>query len=223
VGTTACTGGSIACNQNVQAAVEIAGNGVDDDCDGTIDNAAGTSCRAIKTAFPTAASGNYVIDTDGAGPKLPITVRCDMTTDGGGYTMVRIVDAALGGNQDTYAAKCAEYGMEIIVPRTEAHATSIYTWGGNVLPPLYNIFPKTNGAQGIQNWQGICQGAPCSFWMTNLPGGNVSCGGTEPNGDNNTAYRIYKVSDSCGVQGGWNDANNAVAYTGAVVCSTNDK
>ena len=52
--------------------------------------------------------------------------------------------------------------------------------------------------------------------------GDVSCGGFEPNGDNNVAYRIYKWNEGCGVQGGWNDANNTMNYTGWVICSTND-
>jgi hypothetical protein len=100
---------------------------------------------------------------------------------------------------------------------------SIYTWNGNSVPNLYNVFPKYNGATTIFNWQGICRGQPCSFWMTDNANGDVSCGGFEPNGDNNTANRIYKWNEGCGIQGGWNDANNTVAYAGYVVCSTNDR
>ncbi len=182
-----------------------------------------TSCKAIKATLPGSADGIYTIDPDGPGGISPLQVRCDMTTDGGGYTMVRFDDAALGGNQDAYAAKCAAVGMEIIVPRTKAHAQSIYAWNGNVVPNLYNIFPQFDGAPGIFNWQGICKGQPCSFWMTDNSNADVSCGGYEPNGDNSTAYRIYKWNDGCGLQGGWNDAYGNVQYTGHVICSTNDK
>jgi hypothetical protein len=35
-------------------------------------------------------------------------------------------------------------------------------------------------------------------------------------------YRIYKWNEGCGIQGGWNDANNNVQYHGWVICSTND-
>ena len=46
------------------------------------------SCEAIHAANPSAPSGDYVIDPDGAGADPPVTVTCDMTTDGGGWTIV---------------------------------------------------------------------------------------------------------------------------------------
>lgn len=44
------------------------------------------SCLAIKQANPSAASGTYTIDPDGNGPNAPVSVHCDMTTHGGGWT-----------------------------------------------------------------------------------------------------------------------------------------
>ena len=81
--------------------------------------------------------------------------------------------------------------MEVIVPRTKAHATAIYSWNGNVVPNLYNVFPKYNGAQNIFNWTGRCKGQPCTFWMTDNGNGDVACGGFEPNGDNNVIGSMY--------------------------------
>jgi len=47
------------------------------------------SCQAILTAAPAATDGIYQIDPDGPmGPNDPQMVLCDMTTDGGGWTMV---------------------------------------------------------------------------------------------------------------------------------------
>lgn len=47
-----------------------------------------SSCTEIKSKFPLAPDGLYTIDVDGAGGSDPLLVKCDMTTDGGGWTLV---------------------------------------------------------------------------------------------------------------------------------------
>ena len=46
------------------------------------------SCKEIKTNFPNATTGVYVIDPDGAGSTPGTSCYCDMDTDGGGWTLV---------------------------------------------------------------------------------------------------------------------------------------
>ena len=47
------------------------------------------SCSGIKSANPSASSGNYVIDPDGPGGVAALTVHCDMTDKGGvGVTVI---------------------------------------------------------------------------------------------------------------------------------------
>ncbi|MFM2153315.1 MAG: hypothetical protein RL199_1750 [Pseudomonadota bacterium] len=48
----------------------------------------GASCASIKNAMPGAQDGQYVIDPDGTGPIAQLEVLCDMTRDGGGWTLV---------------------------------------------------------------------------------------------------------------------------------------
>ncbi len=71
-------------------------NGVDDDCDGTADtgtgsqpSCAGNSCNDLLAGDPSLSSGAYWIDPDQDGDTSnAFEAYCDMTTDGGGYTLV---------------------------------------------------------------------------------------------------------------------------------------
>ncbi|MCY1011413.1 fibrinogen-like YCDxxxxGGGW domain-containing protein [Nannocystis pusilla] len=62
-----------------------------------------TSCKAIKQATPGAGNGVYPIDPDGAGAQQPFNVFCEMTIDGGGWTLA----LKANGTQSTFTYAAA--------------------------------------------------------------------------------------------------------------------
>jgi len=181
-------------------------------------------CSDIAQARPGTPNGQYWIDPDEIGP---MRVQCDMTSDGGrGHTMIRVEDPALVGEQAIYARACQLWGMEIIVPRSREHAFAIQAWNEGEIPNLVNVFPHTTGEEGLSYWHASCRGSPCDFWLSDSD--DVDCLESEfqPDGDNASHLRLYRVGPVCthGVDyGRWNDNEvDTVAIQGWVLCSPND-
>lgn len=102
---------------------------VDADCDsgfcGGTTCARPASCAAVLAGGFAAGDGFYTVDPDGAGGGAPFLVKCDMTTDGGGWTRFHWIHGGYPINADPLEeelASCTPTG-ELCRGRIPATAT----------------------------------------------------------------------------------------------------
>lgn len=147
------------------------------------------SCSEILQNNPGSPDGDYLIQT----LKGAVTAYCDMTSDGGvGYTMLRVDDpGSLLADQQDYQATCAAFGMEVITPRTSEHMSSIVAWNSGP-PNIVGVRPQAAGARGLSQWEGVCSGQPCGFYI---------------NGKENSFCRSVTGSLSSDNPGRWTDGS----------------
>lgn len=87
------------------------------------------SCNEIKTNFPNATDGVYVIDPDGtSGATAATACYCDMTTDGGGWTLV-LNYLHLGGTNPALVVKTNSLPLQGSTNLGGNEATSLTNWG----------------------------------------------------------------------------------------------
>jgi len=80
-----CDDGSLLVNPGAE---EVCANTVDDDCDEELnEDCVYASCLQYFEYNLNQASGIYTIDPDGDGGEAPFDVYCDMTSNGGGWTL----------------------------------------------------------------------------------------------------------------------------------------
>ena len=179
-----------------------------------------TSCRQIKLADPNATTGNYTIDPDGTGSFGALTVHCDMTTDGGGYTMLN-VDSGINTFRSTDHNSCRAMGLNMVVPRTKEHWRSLLNRYGtsyfNTIPGIskpssggnYTGFAMRSGS--VPDWRALDGG---SWFIRDSPY-------SEPNGDYEAnCWLLMYNFDVNNIQ--FNDGTCSYS-TSRYICSTNDK
>lgn len=83
------------------------------------------TCNHIKQAYPSAGTGFYPVDPDGTGTMAAMTVFCDMSTSGGGWTLGFVKNSAHVG---TYAKAGAGYVNPTLIA-TSPEAASLSSVG----------------------------------------------------------------------------------------------
>ena len=86
--------------------------GVDRDCDGTVPDTC-TSCQEVLDDGASVGDGLYTIDPDGPGGTSPVETWCDMSTDGGGWTLVQRTVWDWSDSAQLQSSQSAWYGSTL--------------------------------------------------------------------------------------------------------------
>ncbi len=216
-------------------------DGVDVDCDGSVSDseaAAGdsqdcpteTCLAALSDRGGGLADGLYWLDPLGTGS--PFEAWCDMATDGGGYTMLKL-DQGSTHYADDAEAVCDTYGLQLFIPRTADHLLSAWTVamdatigpdGHDDFLYIMGVYPRVDGSTcsntALRSDNSSCDwvaGDGGVFYVSDM----TSYG--EPNGDNDPVSSMYYNFDTSGIVTDYNDLNYPGYGADTFICSATDE
>jgi hypothetical protein len=97
------------------------------------------NCKEILLNNPEAPDGVYTIDPDGSGSNVPYICFCDMTTDGGGWTMVGYYKNPSNYQDFILSRSDAFYGTEIANQNSTTAWTDWRVLSGVIWPVQFAV------------------------------------------------------------------------------------